>query len=312
MSGQLVGEVIAASPELYASGLSKNGFLALIAIAEKCHARTRQASVPWVHLRRGLYGAHKRTAERAVRELKDAELIQVARRGYKAPNGDSAATIYKLMKLPTPVSVTPKEPTPVSVTPSEASDKIDEASDKIGQASATQGVGVNGSINGSTNGRESRGRARDEPLDVESVPDPGNALSPQSFLNGNDIIDGELVDEPDDPEPPKFCAAHMPHGTSVSCRACKTARINHEGWTSRRSESLFWLLRQNTPPREPPRPQYRCPWCRDTGIVLDRDGKPGSQPRICHHDHTWHIATAEELAEHTELIEELNEMEIES
>jgi hypothetical protein len=303
MSGQLVGEVIAASPELYASGLSKNGFLALIAIAEKCHQRTRQASVPWVHLCHGLYGAHKRTAERAVRELKDAEFIQVARRGYKAPNGDSAAPIYRLMKLPTSVSVTRNQPTPVSVTPDEATDKIDEATD-------TQGVVLNGSINGSINGREWRAR-ESEPIDVESVPDPGNALSSLVLLSESDIIDGELVDDPpSDLEPPKYCRKHMPNGTDVKCGGCKHMREQHKTWTQR--ELARFIASAPAVRREPPKHQYRCPWCRDTGIVLDRDGKPGSQPRICHHDHTWHIATPEELAEHTDLIKELAELEIKS
>jgi hypothetical protein len=28
----------------------------------------------------------------------------------------------------------------------------------------------------------------------------------------------------------------MPHGTSLQCGACKTARINHERWTQRHPE----------------------------------------------------------------------------
>ncbi|MGH3637330.1 MAG: hypothetical protein ACRDTS_25240, partial [Mycobacterium sp.] len=47
MSGQLVGEVLAASGAFRAAGLSERGFHALVAIAEKCHTQSRQGSVPW-------------------------------------------------------------------------------------------------------------------------------------------------------------------------------------------------------------------------------------------------------------------------
>lgn len=148
--------------------------------------------------------------------------------------------------------------------------------------------------------RSARGREPDEPLDVTAVPEPANALSPQSLLDENNIIDGELVDEPEDPEPPEYCAAHMPYGTSESCRGCKTARINHEAWTRRQNEgALLEILRdrETTSQAEAAKPRHRCNYCRDGGIVLNGDGTPGSQRRICHHDGFWHIATPEELAE---------------
>lgn len=52
---------------------------------------------------------------------------------------------------------------------------------------------------------------------------------------------------------------------------------------------------------QPPYPgcSPRCRICRDRGIVLNADGKPGLHTRICHHDNTWHIATPEELEELT-------------
>jgi hypothetical protein len=51
MSGQLVGEVLAASAELRKRGISSNGFLALIGIAEKAVPRTRQARVQQNHFK---------------------------------------------------------------------------------------------------------------------------------------------------------------------------------------------------------------------------------------------------------------------
>lgn len=54
----------------------------------------------------------------------------------------------------------------------------------------------------------------------------GTIRSPVSLpdLADDNIIDAELVNEPPgDPEPPQYCPAHMPHGTSNPCKACKTA-----------------------------------------------------------------------------------------
>lgn len=46
MSGELVGEVIAAVPELKQRGVSERGFRVLLVLAEKCYTATRQGSVP--------------------------------------------------------------------------------------------------------------------------------------------------------------------------------------------------------------------------------------------------------------------------
>jgi hypothetical protein len=51
---------------------------------------------------------------------------------------------------------------------------------------------------------------------------------------------------------------------------------------------------------------WSCGVCHDDNIVLNSDGKPGSDPRICHHNGTWHPASPEELAEHGDLLDELN------
>src|ERR1700722_3405011 len=99
MSGQLVGEVIAASQALRAVGLSERGFHALIAIAEKCHQDTRQGSVRWDHIRAGLYGASLSTAKRAVQDLKAADVVEVVKRGFDNQNGRACALIYKIRPL---------------------------------------------------------------------------------------------------------------------------------------------------------------------------------------------------------------------
>jgi hypothetical protein len=104
MSGQLVGEVLAASEELRKRGLSKRGFLALIAIAEKAHTETRQASVPWRHIQAALYspmptgGDVPSTAKRAVADLKAAGLVSV-KRGFNNRQGRVVAPRYTIAPL---------------------------------------------------------------------------------------------------------------------------------------------------------------------------------------------------------------------
>jgi hypothetical protein len=99
VSGQLVGEVIAAAAALRKQGLSPRGFQALIAIAEKAQTDTRQGSVRWDHIRGALYGASRRTAERAVQDLRDKKVIDLVEAGYK--NGHrSRAPKYEIRPMP--------------------------------------------------------------------------------------------------------------------------------------------------------------------------------------------------------------------
>jgi hypothetical protein len=67
---------------------------------------------------------------------------------------------------------------------------------------------------------------------------------------------------------------------------------------------------ENTPqPRPEPGRSPRCNVCLDSGFVINSDGIPGHrQVRICHCDGSWRAATPEELAEHADLLEELNKV----
>jgi hypothetical protein len=97
VSGQLVGEVINAAASLRSRGVSERGFHALVAIAEKASA-DRTASVRWDHVRAGLFGASKRTAQRAVDDLLAAGLIEVIRTGFRNQH-DARAPIYVVRSL---------------------------------------------------------------------------------------------------------------------------------------------------------------------------------------------------------------------
>jgi hypothetical protein len=68
------------------------------------------------------------------------------------------------------------------------------------------------------------------------VPDNSSSSLSVNGYQANNVIDVEVVDaEPVDSEPAQHCRAHMPYGTSDSCGACKTARLNHDAWFKRQT-----------------------------------------------------------------------------
>lgn len=93
MSGQLVGEILDARAG-HLADLSQAQTLALVAIAEKCHADSRQGSVRLAHIQAAI-GRSQRTAVRALEQLKDRGLIRVVKRGYKS-HGVARANVYEL------------------------------------------------------------------------------------------------------------------------------------------------------------------------------------------------------------------------
>lgn len=144
MSGQLVGEVLDAAEAGHLDGLSHAAFCALLAIAERCHHISRQGTVRRARIQAAIHTHNGyRTASRAIRELKDAGLIQIVKRGYKS-HGRTAAPIYELLELGTPK---------VSEATECAWDKSECAWDKSERAWDTLGVHLDGSIDGSIDGR---------------------------------------------------------------------------------------------------------------------------------------------------------------
>ncbi len=144
-------------------------------------------------------------------------------------------------------------------------------------------------------------------------------------------LHGELVDRPTQaleqtsvpPEPARYCSKHMPEGTTQPCGACGDARHNYTRWQKRygaawdalhppligkaTAKALATLEagrrladdmadEADRPQRVAPR--YRCNRCRDRGIVLNSDGKPGRVIRICHCDgYSHHPAVEGELTD---------------
>ena len=150
----------------------------------------------WNHIRDGLYGASLSTAKRAVKDLKDAGLIRVIKRGFNNQNGRACAPIYEMAPLTERV-------TQVNHSPSERTGQTEERTSQTEERT------------GQTEERTSH---------------PGDLLD--GSIDGP-IDKGERSPFTDDLEPRHFCDAHMPHGTGESCRRCKTHRINHERWMQR-------------------------------------------------------------------------------
>jgi hypothetical protein len=209
MSGELVGEVFDAAEAGRLEGLSRPAFAVLLAIAERCHHVSRQGTVRIDRMRAAIYaGNSERTARRAIRELKDAGLIRVVKRGYKAPNGEAKSSMYEMAELaPSKVAEASDElvPSKVAETRDQASAKPEQASAKSDQASATQGGALNGPIDGPVDG-------------------------------GACATDAPNV--PAGPEPNPYCSTHMPDGTTAPCVRCGTARRNLNGWRDRRDETI--------------------------------------------------------------------------
>lgn len=179
MSGILVGEVIDAAEAGTLPALSRPAFSALIAIAEKADHKTRQGSVRQSRIRAAIYARNSpRTAVRAVKELKDAGLVTVVKRGFKAPDGSGAATVYQLATLnkacATETACADQEAhaTQLASATGEAHAKSDEAHAKSAQAHATLGGAYDGFIDGSIDGTTQRvARKRATPLPNNWAPD---------------------------------------------------------------------------------------------------------------------------------------------
>ncbi|MGE2718508.1 hypothetical protein [Mycolicibacterium celeriflavum] len=152
MSGQLVGEVINAAGSLRASGLSERGFHALIAIADKASS-DRTASVRWDHIRAGLYGASKRTAQRAVDDLLAAGAIRIVKVGFRNQR-TSRAPIYEILPFMDDASqvsssTTEDRDSQVSSSSRADDDNPGSGSRQIESGSRHLGVLLDGSFDGS-------------------------------------------------------------------------------------------------------------------------------------------------------------------
>lgn len=159
-----MGEVIAASDMLRARGLSERGFHALLAIAEKASAHNRQASVPLRHICAVLYGdvaTKKRTAERAIQDLKACGVVRVVRRGFNNGHGHARAPIYEIQQLTETVTGDVSAPVEngseavtgggnASTVPAKQGDRSRQNDDRSRHSSDGLNVVINGKSNGAS------------------------------------------------------------------------------------------------------------------------------------------------------------------
>lgn len=225
MSGQLVGEVLDAAEAGQLDGLSRPAFAALLAIAERCHHISRQGTVRNGRIRAAIHeGNSVRTARRAIRELKDASLIRVVTRGYKAPNGEAKSSMYELLELVPPKAAEASNelvPPKLAQATDQACAKSGEACAKSERACAAQGGTIDGSLDGSLDGGAC---ASDEP-NVPASPERPQEISDEQ-------------PQPPDPEPDRYCADHMPDGTDEKCGPCKSRRLQWQQWNARRDAAI--------------------------------------------------------------------------
>lgn len=211
MSGQLVGEVIAAADSFRTHGLSERGFHALIAIAEKAETQSRRGSVRWDHIRAGLFGASLSTAKRAVADLKALGLVE-SRRGFNNQHGQSAAPRYTITDLAEWVTQVSQSPCDRTGHPDDpfATERMGHPGEPIGGGEWVKSGGRTGQIGDRTG----------HPDDLLDVPIDGP-------------IDGGRARERDDEPPPRYCPDH-PNGTPLGCLPCMHARQTREDWVRER------------------------------------------------------------------------------
>ena len=152
----------------------------------KCHTQTRQRSVRWDHIRVRLYGASRRTAQRAVHDLLTAGVLEIVKPGFGNQYGPTCAPIYQIAPLV-------DNDTWVA-----QSNKVDD--DKPGSGSRHPGVVLDGPIDGPI-----------ETVRIDGGASPQSGTSPDESQPSTDPPPQKPFTEQQaaDPEPPR----HMPIGT---------------------------------------------------------------------------------------------------
>ncbi|ODR06420.1 hypothetical protein BHQ21_11565 [Mycobacterium sherrisii] len=258
MSGQLVGEVIGAFDALKARGVSARGFQALIAIAEKASTEDRTASVRWDHIRAGLFGASKRTAERAVDSLRTSGVVDVVSIGFKNQHGASRAPVYRIAPLvdtdsQMAESNTEDHDTQVSSSRQLDTDRSGLDTDKYELDTDTQVSYLTFPYDGSVDGG-TREPATTEPNQRADTP-------PTPSEEHLDRSTAATATRPPSP----YCADH-PRGTPKGCNACGDARRAREAWDQEQAAHI-------DAERAAIRAEINaCPECDQNGLTEPEEG----------------------------------------
>lgn len=263
MSGHLVGELMQARKDGRLKGLKPTYVLAAIAIAEWCRADDRSGSVPWSAIEwamseDGERPASRRTAERAVGELKQRGVISVTKRGHKT-HGRVRAPVYRVELLP-PVKVA-EASRPASATSASASQgggsksgttlkpKVERVfrgggSIRVAEASASASQGGGSKANVLPPQEPFASANANAPTSDDDSLD-GRELLHNSLLTGDARAPAREVALADPPPrtpsmplhemllsptpPPGYCKFH-PDGTDKPCRACGFAVKLLQDW----------------------------------------------------------------------------------
>jgi hypothetical protein len=293
VSGQLVGEVITfvsggswtkvgkSRRRLHSSGLTERGFHALIAIAEKCHTATRQGSVPWSHIRAGLYGASPSTAKRAVGELKAAGFLRVVKRGFDNQNGRSCAPIYYIAPLSeevTQVTQSPPNRTGHLDDPIAPTDQVNHVTQSLPTEQITQVTQSPRSERVKTEGRTGQDSDRTgHPADLLNGSTNGSTNG-RARAATNAAHQTPATPSTDEEEPSPYCQAHQPWGTVNNCGPCGAAGRIHRA-------ALAEMVEHKQRTAAIKRSTVRdCHQCDEQGWPLDADGLSPDEPgEKCNH-----------------------------
>ncbi|MCA2303188.1 hypothetical protein JF770_06415 [Mycobacterium intracellulare] len=116
--------------------------------------------------------------------------------------------------------------------------------------------------------RNSKSRCTSEPADLQEGHHKGSRRG-----SGRDAADAadalsDLSDIEDDPEPPAYCGAHMPYGTTNprGCGACGAASRKNKGWKKREAD------RERARAAARREAKANCRLCAGTGFVDVDDG----------------------------------------
>ncbi|WP_018599659.1 hypothetical protein [Mycobacterium sp. 155] len=264
-----------------------------------------------------LGGVHHKSVGRVLRNLKDAgELLAMT--PADTFYGDRAQA-YRVPDQPLAESADENGsdlPSDESGPPSGR--KCPLPSDESGPAAGTNpsDLPTVGELRRHSVGENGAGLAEREPLDVEAMPDPGNAPTAKEFRSeepppagqlapmGDDgqddgpVFDGEVVEPLSDPEPPLECQTHRRWAIDrkrPSCHTCGNVRranqAAHDEWRMRQLRSQFGadVAAEAARDREHRAAELQrrrdCPDCDDAGWLLGDDGLPTDDAIRCTHPH---------------------------
>ncbi len=239
MAGKLVGEILDALEVGLA--LSDPQRLALITIAEKCHADTRLGSVRTGRIR-AVIGRSTRTTERTLAQLEKLGLIRVVKRGYRSRDGKLHAPVYELLA---PATQTAGPDGSAAATWMAGADGSAAAKSDLATAKTDLAAAIDPPVTSDdeTHDVTYDGTSYDVPPSLARRGVRAGAHAREASSRPPTREEQGLHPLPENQwiEPPKHCPLH-PDDTTEPCIPCKIQREENEAWwdTIDDREQQYW------------------------------------------------------------------------